>query len=412
MPMLIVDTSSSLLSNRHASASSTNTSNADSDLYLSQVLSKSLQHTTPSICIQQTDPAALLYTSGTTGASKGAVISHKNFISAVLQVRLAADERHEAAGCQAFLCCVPMFHVFGMSVIMMAQLYMGNTIITMSKYSIDDMLDAIEEYQVTHLPVPPPIMVALAKYEPAMRLRLSSLVEVVCGGGHVNDKITGEVLRRLQPSAFVRWGYGMTEASGRVAITACKRFSTTKAGWVGPLLSGMEAVVIDPGSKERLPPNKRGELWVRGPNVIQGYFHNEEATAATISQDGWLHTGDLVYFNDDGELHIVGRLKDLIKYKGFQVSPSELETILLTHSEITDAAVVGFPDEYAGEIPVAFIVQAQGSSLKEVDVITFVGDQVAPYKRVRKVRFVMKLPKTASGKVIRHELMHQAAAKL
>ncbi|MCO5563702.1 hypothetical protein L7F22_017349 [Adiantum nelumboides] len=291
------------------------------------------------------------------------------------------------------------------------QLYMGNTIITMAKYSIDDMLDAIEEYQATHLPIVPPIKVALAKHEPATRLRLSSLVEVLCGG-HVNDKTTEEVLRHLQPSAFVRWGYGMTEASDRVAITACKRFSKTKAGCVGPLVSGMEAVVIDPMSKERLPPNKRGELWVRGPNVIQDYFHNEEATAATISQDGWLHTRDLVYFNDDGELDIVGRLKDLIKYKGFQVSPSELETILLTHSEITDAAVVGFPDEYAGEIPVAFIVQAQGSSLTEVDAITFVGDQIAPYKRVRKVRFVMKLPKMASGKVIRHELMHQAAAKL
>ncbi|KAI5079583.1 hypothetical protein GOP47_0005062 [Adiantum capillus-veneris] len=405
MPMLVVDetTSSKALP---ASASKSES------LQLSQILKQSSRHLTPSIRIQQTNPAVLLYTSGTTGASKGALISHKNLISAALQVRLAAGECYEGAGGQCFLCCVPMFHCFGMSVIMVAQLHMGNTIITMPKYSIDDMLDAIEAYQVTHLPVVPPIMVALAKHESATRSRLSSLIEVVCGAGRVSDKAMDEVLQRLQSNAYVRLDYGMTEASGRIAITACKRLTEAKVGFVGSLTSGMEALVVDPSSKKRLPPNEQGELWVRGSNVIQGYFRNEEATAATISQDGWLYTGDLVYFDNDGGLHIVGRLKDLIKCKGFQVAPTELETILLTHPAITDAAVVGFPDEYAGEIPVAFIVQAQGSLLKESDVISFVEAKVAPYKRIRQVRFVKTLPKTASGKVMRHKLMHQATSKL
>eukprot|EP00250_Pteridium_aquilinum_P026604 c33283_g1_i1 orf=642-2297(-) len=378
---------------------------------LSEVLKQSAQHTPPSIHIQQTDPAALLYTSGTTGASKAAIISHKNFIAAALQVKLADDTCNVGTGNRTFLCCVPMFHAFGLSVISMAQLHMGNTIITMPKYNIHDMLDAIYTYRVTHLPVVPPIMVALAKHDALRNYDLSSVIEVVCGAGRVNDETMAEVSRRI-PSAVIRLDYGMTETSGRIAVTTCDEPTERNASSVGPLVSGMEAIVVDPSSNKRLSLNEQGELWVRGPNIIQGYLYSQEATAATIDKDGWLHTGDLVYIDNEGDLHVVGRLKELIKYKGLQVAPMELEMLLMTHPQIIDAAVVPFPHECAGEIPLACVIRAPGSSLEELDVIQFVEAQVAPYKKIRMVKFVEELPKTASGKVTRHKLMQQAMSKL
>lgn len=376
---------------------------------LSELIAQSSAHIVPSVQIRPTDTAALLYSSGTTGVSKGVVLSHRNFIAAALQVNTDADLHGERD--LTFLCIIPMFHVYGLSVIVFGQLQRGNTIVTMPKFDFIQMLQAIQDYRITNLPLVPPIMIALAKQDIIRKYDLSSVIEMTSGAAPLGKETLEGICKRMPTAQDVRQGYGMTETTGIASIailkTAKKNYAT-----VGPLVSGMEAAVVDPITGRRLPPNKQGELWLRGPNIMQGYLNNPEATAATLDKDGWLHTGDLVYIDDEGNIYIMDRLKELIKYKGLQVAPAELEALLLTHLEIIDSAVVPCPDDDAGEVPVAFVVRSAGSSLNENDVIKFVADKVAPYKKVRKVKFVDVIPKSNAGKILRRELVQQLLSKL
>eukprot|EP00250_Pteridium_aquilinum_P019788 c24572_g1_i1 orf=89-1744(+) len=378
---------------------------------LSEVIKQATQHAqhrVPHVKINQTDIAALLYSSGTTGVSKGVVLSHRNFIAASLQVNFDSVLHEETD--LTFLCIIPMFHVYGLSVIVFGQLQMGNTLITMPKFDFMLMLHAIQTYHITNLPIVPPIMIALAKQEAVKRFDLSSVIEMTSGAAPVGKETLEEVYQRLKVPD-IRQGYGMTETTGIISVGTLKA-AKRNCATVGPLVSGMEAVVVDTSSGKRLPPNKQGELWVRGPNIMQGYLNNPEATVSTLDRDGWLHTGDLGHFDDEGNIYIMDRLKELIKYKGLQVAPAELEALLLTHSEIVDAAVVPCPDDDAGEVPLACVVRSPGSSLGEQDVIQFVAAQVAPYKKIRKVKFIEAIPKSTSGKILRRELTQSSLSKL
>jgi len=176
-----------------------------------------------------------------------------------------------------------------------------------------------------------------------------------------------------------------------------------KAGSSGVTVSNTECRIVDPEGND-LVINEDGELWIRGPQVMQGYLNNEEATALTIDADGWLHTGDVAHFDDDGYIYIVDRIKELIKYKGFQVPPAELEGLLLTHPAIADSAVIGIPDDEAGEIPKAFITLKPGQEATADEIQEFVASQVASYKKIRLIEFIDVIPKSASGKILRREL--------
>lgn len=375
---------------------------------LSEVIRQGAHHHIPPIKIKQTDTVALLYSSGTTGISKGVVLSHRNFIAASLQTNFDADLHNETD--LTYLCIMPMFHVYGLCVIVFGQLQRGNTIITMPKFNFMLMLQAIETYRITNLPLVPPISFALAKQEAAKNFDLSSVIDLNNGAAPIGKETLEEIFQRFKVPD-IRQGYGMTETTGRVSIQILKSAKKDYAS-VGPLLSGMEAVVVDPSSGKRLSPNEQGEFWVRGPNIMQGYLNNPEATATTLDKDGWLHTGDLGQIDDEGNLYIMGRLKELIKYKGLQVAPAELEALLLMHSEIVDAAVVSYPNNEVGEVPLAYVVRSSGSSLCEQDVIQFVAAQVAPYKKVRKVKFIEAIPKSSSGKILRRQLAHNSESKL
>lgn len=181
-------------------------------------------------------------------------------------------------------------------------------------------------------------------------------------------------------------------------------------GSVGKLASHLQAKIVDPSTGEAVGPGQRGELWIRGPVVMKGYVGDDKATAETVDSEGWLKTGDLCYFNEDGFLYIVDRLKELIKYKGYQVPPAELEHILQSHPGIADAAVIPYPDEDVGQLPMAFIVRQPGSNLTEQQVMDYVAKQVAPYKKVRRVTFVTSIPKSPAGKILRRELVQQAVS--
>ena len=242
-------------------------------------------------------------------------------------------------------------------------------------------------------------MLALAKHPAVADFDLSSLRQVLSGAAPLGSEVAAEASDRI--GCEVVQGYGMTELS---PISHATPPGNAKPGSVGLTVANTEARIVAPDSGDDQPIDVEGELWIRGPQVMKGYLNNPTATAETIDADGWLHTGDIARIDADGHVFIVDRLKELIKVKGFQVAPAELEALLLDHPQITDAAVVGRPDDESGEVPLAFVVAAPDSPLDEKAVKTHVADHMATYKHLGEVRFTDAIPKSASGKILRREL--------
>jgi acyl-CoA synthetase (AMP-forming)/AMP-acid ligase II len=207
---------------------------------------------------------------------------------------------------------------------------------------------------------------------------------------------------------FMMQGYGLTETSP-VTHTIPPDPQRNKPGSIGPPLAGTECRLVDPETGEDVAEGERGELWIRGPQVMQGYLNNAEATAGTVDADGWLHSGDIATVDGDGYFQIVDRLKELIKYKGYQVAPAELEALMLTHPDVGDVAVIGVADEEAGELPKAFVVTAD-DELDPDQLMSWVNEQVAPQKRIRLVELVDEIPKSPSGKILRRVLVERERA--
>ncbi|KAJ0238238.1 4-coumarate--CoA ligase-like 9 [Hirschfeldia incana] len=350
--------------------------------------------------VNQTDPAAILFSSGTTGRVKGVLLTHRNVIAstAVSHQRAVNDPvDYDRVG----LFPLPLFHVFGFAMMIRA-ITLGEKLVLLGRFELEAMMKAVEKYKVTGMPVSPPLIVALVKSELTKKYDLSSLRSLGCGGAPLGKDIA-ERFKRKFPGVDIVQGYGLTESTGPAAATFGPE-ETVRYGSVGRISENIEAKIVDPSTGEALPPGKNGELWLRGPVIMKGYVENEKATAETLDQEGWLKTGDLCYIDAEGFLYIVDRLKELIKYKAYQVPPVELEQILQSNPDVVDAAVVPFPDEDAGEIPMAFIVRKPGSSLSEAEVIDFVAKQVAPYKKVRRVAFINAIPKNPAGKILRRDL--------
>ncbi|KAK7283780.1 hypothetical protein RIF29_13526 [Crotalaria pallida] len=358
--------------------------------------------------VNQDDTATLLYSSGTTGPSKGVVSSHRNLISMV-QIVIGRFEKEEL---QTFICTVPMFHIYGLVAFATGLLASGSTIVVLSKFEMHDMLSSIERFRATYLPLVPPILVAMVNNAEAIKGKydLSSLHSVLSGGAPLSKEVIEGFVEKY-PKVTILQGYGLTESTGVGASTDSLEESR-RYGTAGLLSPGTEAKIVEPESGEALPVNKTGELWLRGPTIMKGYFSNEEATASTLDSEGWLRTGDVCYIDNDGFIFIVDRLKELIKYKGYQVPPAELEALLLTHPAILDAAVIPYPDKEAGQVPMAYVVRKPGSNLSESQVMDFVAKQVAPYKRIRRVTFTSSVPKNPSGKILRKDLIKLATSKL
>ncbi|CAL0331614.1 unnamed protein product [Lupinus luteus] len=362
--------------------------------------------------IKQEDTAAILYSSGTTGASKGVVLSHKNLVSMVeLFVRFEASQYEYSCLNNVFLAVLPMFHVYGLSLFALGLLSLGSTIIVMRKFDIDEVIAAIDKYKVTHFHVVPPILTALTKRAKGIhRSKLQSLIQVSSGAAPLSGKAIDDFVQTFPNVDFIQ-GYGMTESTaiGTRGLNSGKFHNYSSIGLLAP---NTEAKVVDWNSGAFLPPGSIGELWLRGPSIMKGYLNNEEATASTIDKDGWLHTGDVVYFDEHGYIHISDRLKDIIKYKGFQIAPADLEAVLILHPEVADVAITAAEDEENGEIPVAFVVRKVGSVITAKHLMDYVAKQVAPYKKVRKVVFADKIPRSATGKILRKQLRNFQTSKL
>ena len=345
------------------------------------------------------DVVVLPYSSGTTGLPKGVMLTHHNLVANICQCDHAIVYQPDGEVALAFL---PFFHIYGMQVLMNGLLANGVTVVTLPRFDLDQALSLVQEHRITRFFAVPPVVLALAKHPAVDAYDLSSLVQVFSGAAPLGAEIAMEAEKRI--GCEVVQGYGMTELSPVSHTTPPGMF---KAGSSGVTVSNTESRIVDPDTGEDQPFGERGELWVRGPQVMKGYLNNPEATAATLDSDGWLHTGDVAIIDEDHHMTIVDRVKELIKYNGFQVPPAELEALLITHPEVNDVAVIGIPDESAGELPKAFIVRSPGSEVTAEDLQAFVAEHVASYKHIRLVEFIDEIPKSASGKILRRLLRDQ-----
>jgi acyl-CoA synthetase (AMP-forming)/AMP-acid ligase II len=353
--------------------------------------------------------AALPYSSGTTGNPKGVMLTHRNLVSNVAQIRplqgLVADDR--------VLAVLPFFHIYGMTVLLNAALHARARLIIMGSFDLAKFLGHIAEHRCTHAFIAPPVAVALAKHPLIDSYDLSSLRGIMSGAAPLDAELALAVTERIL-CPLVQ-GYGMSELSPVSHVTPFDGghellgsvAPKSSCGWTVPnavskIVDAETGAELDPPASGR---SGTGELWFKGPNVMAGYLNNDAATRETIDHDGFLHTGDLAQVDATGCVYIVDRLKELIKYKGYQVPPAELEAVLLSHPSIADAAVIGVTDAESGEeVPKAFVVRQSDAQLTEADVMSFVAEHVAPYKKVRQVAFIDAVPKSASGKILRKEL--------
>jgi acyl-CoA synthetase (AMP-forming)/AMP-acid ligase II len=327
------------------------------------------------------------------------MLSHRNLVVNVDQSIVAADFQpgETTAG---FL---PLFHIYGMTVLMNVHLAGGGTLVTMPRFDLPMFLQISQDHKARRMWVVPPVAIALAKHPLVDEYDLSQLEQVFIAAAPSGPELTDAVAARLD--CTVLQGYGMTELS---PVSHLVPGSAPRSGAAGLVVPNTTCKIVDPDSGKAQPVGQEGELWISGPQVMQGYLNNAKATAETITEDGWLRTGDIALIDPDGYMFIVDRLKELIKYKGFQVAPAELEATLVALEGITDAAVIGVPDDEAGELPIAFVIRSEDGP-DEPTIHAHFADCLATYKQLHQIRFVDEIPKSASGKILRRFLRDQVA---
>jgi acyl-CoA synthetase (AMP-forming)/AMP-acid ligase II len=355
--------------------------------------------------------AVLPYSSGTTGNPKGVMLTHRNLVANVAQIQPLLN----MSASDAVLAVLPFFHIYGMTVLLNAALYNRAELVVMPRFELVPFLESIQNYKCSYVFIAPPVAVALAKHPLVAEYDLSSINTIMSGAAPLDEDLGNAVAKRLDTQVIQ--GYGMSELSPVSHVIPTNpgdgpQAPLSSCGW--PIPNTVNKIV-DPATGEDIgiPSeglSEPGELWVSGPNVMVGYLGNDSATKETIDDDGFLHTGDMAKVDSNGFVYIVDRLKELIKYKGYQVPPAELEALLLTHADVADVAVIGVIEADTGEeIPKAFVVKREGSDLTGEQVIEFVASQVAPHKKVREVEFIDAIPKSAAGKILRKDLRKPVA---
>lgn len=352
--------------------------------------------TPPALSVDLDDVAVMPYSSGTTGFPKGVMLSHRNILTQIHAIEAVADSAVVLPN-QAIVAVLPFFHIYGIMAFLTYGMSRGAKLVTMPRFDLEQYVQLVNQHEAPILHVVPPILLGLAKYPGT--LSLPKVEAALSGAAPLSKELAAEFTARTGVKVYQV--YGMTEVTGASHLGAR---TGDKPGAIGKLIGNCELRLVSPETGEDA---EQGEIWVRADYVMKGYFENPEATAATIDQDGWLHTGDIAYMDADGDFWIVDRVKELIKYKGLQVAPAELEAVLLQHPAVADVAVYGQPDAEAGELPKAAVVLKPGASATPEELIQFCATRVSPQKRVRVVKLVTAIPKSASGKILRRVLKEQ-----
>lgn len=346
------------------------------------------------------DIAVLPYSSGTTGLPKGVMLTHYNIVANICQLK--HPEIQQFAEDEILMAILPYYHIYGMVVVMFSALYQGKPQIVLPKFEPVTFLESIQRYHPTWAHVAPPLILFLAKHPDVSKYDICSLQRVISGGAPLGGEVVEETKRRTGIKN-IQQAYGLTETSPVTHWNPAK-VSVKKPRSVGFPIQNQLVKVVNLSTGDALGPNEEGELIVSGPNIMLGYLNRPDATKECITDDGWFHTGDIGYYDEHGHFYITDRLKELIKVKGFQVAPAELEALLVHHPMIADAAVIGIQHERQGEAPKAFVVRRE-SSLTEDHVMAYVKERVAEYKwLVGGVEFIDEIPKSPSGKILRRTL--------
>ena len=349
------------------------------------------------------DLVALPYSSGTTGLSKGVMLTHENLIANLVltsSINTLEDE-------DVLIGVLPFFHIYGMVLILNLAIYRGVTLVTMPRFDLEQFLEIVQKYKISCLNLVPPLLLALSKHPLVDNYDTSSIRLISSGAAPLGQELEQACAERLNCQVYQ--GYGLTEVAGASHINTLP-VPADKVGAVGKVVPNTYSKIIDTETGKELNIDEKGEVLIKGPHVMTGYLNNQEATQNCVDDEGWFHTGDIGYADNDGYFYIVDRVKELIKYKAYQVAPAELEALLVSHDSIADAAVIPSPDEEAGEIPKAFVVLKE--EISPEDIIAFVTERVAPHKKIRKLEIVDEIPKSASGKILRRVLVEQEREKV
>ncbi|KAH7136888.1 hypothetical protein B0J13DRAFT_625510 [Dactylonectria estremocensis] len=372
------------------------------------------RHKRTPITNPRTDLAFLAYSSGTTGLPKGVMLSHTNIVSNILMIHSVEGPNMTWNGGadktgDRMLAFLPFYHIYGLVCLMHLAMYSGVELVVMPKFELDKFCSYIQDLKITIAPVVPPVALLLGKHPIVANYDLSSLRMLSSGAAPLTKELVETVWQRIKVP--IKQGYGLSETSPATHVQAWDKWHDT-IGSAGPLLPNMVAKYMSPEDKE-VPAGQTGELWLKGPNIFLGYLNNPAGTKNAITEDGYFKTGDVGHQDENGDFFITDRIKELIKYKGFQVAPAELEGVLLSHQDIDDVAVIGVYDKgQATEVPRAYIVPrggVEGTDKLGADIIQWLSERVAAHKKLRGgVRFVSEVPKSAAGKILRRVLVDRA----
>ncbi|KAI3921200.1 hypothetical protein MKW92_052811 [Papaver armeniacum] len=360
------------------------------------------------VTLEPENPVSFPYSSGTTGFPKGVILTHKSIISNVAQLVDGDNPNLYLESNDVVLCALPLFHMFAM-LFSLCSLRAGAGILLLQNFEIGSFLKLIQKYRVSVAPIVPPIVVELAKNPMAGSSELSSIRAFLSGGAPLGKQLHEELKCKV-PQAIVGQAYGMSEGGPALAVSLvfAKQPLPSKFGSSGHIVRNAEMKIINPVTGSSLARNQSGEICARGPQIMKGYLN--DGTMNTIDEEGWLHTGDIGYIDNDDEIFIVDRVTELISFKEFKIAPAEIEALLLSHPSIDAAAVVSQDDPVAGEAVVAFVVQSDGDDLTEDQVKEFVAKQVEVYKRPHKILFIDAIPVSPTGKILRKELRAKLAS--